>query len=113
MIRKRNFLIIEPLCFHCEASIDAALMVEDFFEEGIEIIDASSEEFPEELVKMPLEHKEKGKILTPTFIKIRDDSMVKLMATELFFGDLGLLEGLFKDELPSDIPVGKHVPWIE
>ena len=110
---RRNILLVEPLCFHCEDTIDAVLTLEDWLEEEFEIIDAEEFEIPEDLNKLPLEFKGKGKILTPTFIRIDGDSMVKISATELFFGDLGLLEGLFKTELPTDIPIAKHVPWLE
>jgi len=110
-----NFVTLDSglIVHNCEDAIDAVLTLEDWLGDEFEIIDVESSEIPEELVKLPLESKATGKIMTPTFVRIDGDSMVKIFATELFFGDLGLLEGMFKGELPTDIPVGKHVPWIE
>jgi len=106
---KRNILMVEPICYHCEESIDAALMIEDFIEEGIDIINAEKEDLPSSVRALPFEIRMVERAITPTFIKIEEDSIRKFGATEGFFGDLGLLEGLFDVELP----VGKETAWFE
>ena len=109
---KRNILLVEPLCFHCEDFIDAVEMIEEILDDGIQIIDIEDEEIPEDINRLPIESF-KGRILTPTLIKIDGNSMRKFIATELFFGDLGLLEGLFKYELPTEVPIRKPTRWVE
>jgi len=106
---KRNILIVEPICFHCEDMVDAALLIEDFIDEGVEIINSEEEDLPSSVDKLPIEMEVVGRAITPTFIKIDGDSIRKFGATEGFFGDLGLLEGVFDVE----VPVGKEVSWFE